>query len=395
MSRLAPALVLLASLAVGGHVSAADPAVTPAKGKKKKKADRAAADAAAKEAEAARAAELAKAEAEPATTALIELQDDPELAAMVAALDADTRERLDAMTPEASAALFDRMSSGAELVGDDLVVARGISEAFVRVEDAKLAYQHGDVPIENGMATLHLGDELRFLGPAEAKKVFVDAWNNPPDDSVLGMIVPKHTSPLHPEQGWGVLVTFSADGYVEDDDADDIDYDDLLKEMQQATVDANPERKRQGYPGLRLLGWAEPPHYDAQTHRLYWAQELASDDAPETSLNYAIRVLGRKGVLELNAVAPMPMLPEIKPAMEQVLSRVEFEVGHRYEDFDPDIDQVAAYGIGGLIAGKVLLKTGILAGLLKVLLAAKKFLIIGVVALGAGIKAWFSRKKDA
>jgi uncharacterized membrane-anchored protein len=361
MSRLAPVLVLLASLAVRGEVSAADPADAP--------------------------------EAEPATTALMELTADPELAAMVAALDADTRERLDAMTPEASAAVFDKMNAGEELVGDELAVARGITEAFVRVEDAKLAYQHGDVPIE-GMATLHLGDELRFLGPAEAKKVFVDAWDNPPDDTVLGMIVPADTSPLHPEKGWGVLVTFSADGYVEDDDAEDIDYDELLEEMQKATLDANPERERQGYAALRLIGWAETPHYDAATHRLYWAQQLATNGAPGTSLNYAIRVLGRKGVLELNAVAPMEMLPDIKPAMEQVLSRVEFEAGHRYEDFDPDIDQVAAYGIGGLIAGNVLLKTGVFAGLLKILIAAKKFLILGVLALGAGIKAWFSRKRS-
>jgi uncharacterized membrane-anchored protein len=362
MSRLAPVLVLLASLAVRGEVSAADPADAP--------------------------------EAEPATTALMELTADPELAAMVAALDADTRERLDAMTPEASAAVFDKMNAGEELVGDELAVARGITEAFVRVEDAKLAYQHGDVPIEGGMATLHLGDELRFLGPAEAKKVFVDAWDNPPDDTVLGMIVPADTSPLHPEKGWGVLVTFSADGYVEDDDAEDIDYDELLEEMQKATLDANPERERQGYAALRLIGWAETPHYDAATHRLYWAQQLATNGAPGTSLNYAIRVLGRKGVLELNAVAPMEMLPDIKPAMEQVLSRVEFEAGHRYEDFDPDIDQVAAYGIGGLIAGNVLLKTGVFAGLLKILIAAKKFLILGVLALGAGIKAWFSRKRS-
>lgn len=69
----------------------------------------------------------------------------------------------------------------------------------------------------------------------------------------------------------------------------------------------------------------------------------------------------------------------IKPEMEEVLSTVEFSQGHRYEDFDPDLDSVAAYGIGGLIAGKVLAKAGIFAVLLKFLIAAKKLLIVAAI----------------
>ena len=41
-----------------------------------------------------------------------------------------------------------------------------------------------------------------------------------------------------------------------------------------------------------------------------------------------------------------------------------------YSEFNPDIDTVAAYGIGGLIAGKVLAKAGVLAAGLVLL---KKF----------------------
>jgi uncharacterized membrane-anchored protein len=338
-------------------------------------------------------AETTPVPAEPAPTGLSTLAQDPELAPVLAELDPGTRAELEAMTPAAVEDLFARVGSGSPSAQEQALVA-AFGDAAVRVEDRKLGYQHGDVTLEGGIATLHLGDELRFLAPAEAAKVFVDAWGNPPDPDVLGMIVPNDTSPLHPERGWGVIVTFSRDGYVEDDDAEDLDYDELLEQMKTATEEANPDRQRRGYSPMHLLGWAEPPHYDAATHRLYWAQELTTDDAPASSLNYAIRVLGRRGVLELNAVATMPMLPEVKPAMEQVLERVEFEAGHRYEDFDPDIDQVAAYGIGGLIAGKVLLKTGVLAGLLKILVAAKKFVILGLVALAAGIKAWVSRRKN-
>ena len=114
---------------------------------------------------------------------------------------------------------------------------------------------------------------------------------------------------------------------------------------------------------MRLLGWAEPPHYDGETHRLYWAQELEShmDGDISRDLNYSTRVLGRRGVLALNAVAGMDMLPEIRENMRDVLGRIHFEEGHRYEDFDPDLDDVAAYGIGALILGKLAGKAGFFA----------------------------------
>jgi uncharacterized membrane-anchored protein len=393
--RFLSVAAILFALALGGEARAADPAAGDAPAQTKKKQGKKKKSAKADEAAALEKAAAEAAEAEAPLTALGELlaDPDPEAVALAAELDDDTRDRLDAISPEQLESIFAKLDNGEALSPDEAAIQKGFFAAVVRKSDRQLSYQHGDVSISDGMATLHLGDELRFLAPAEAKKVFVDAWGNPPDPAVLGMIVPKDTSPLDPDRGWGVLVTFSADGYVEDDDAEDLDYDELLEDMQKGTEEGNADRVRQGYSPLHLLGWAEPPHYDGETHRLYWAQKLATDESPEPSLNYAIRVLGRKGVLELNAVAPMPMLAEIKPAMEQVMTQVEFEAGHRYEDFNPDIDEVAAYGIGGLIAGKVLLKTGILAGLLKFLLVAKKFLIVGVVALGAGIKAWFSRKK--
>jgi uncharacterized membrane-anchored protein len=160
-----------------------------------------------------------------------------------------------------------------------------------------------------------------------------------------------------------------------------------------AITSATSARTAQGYPALHLRGWAEPPRYVPEIRSLYWAQELAADGAPEGSLNYAIRVLGRKGVLELNAVGAMSQLPQIKPAMERVYALVEFKQGNRYIDFDPDLDEVAAYGIGGLIAGKVALKAGLFAGLLKLLIAGKKLIFVLAIGLVAGIKGLLGRNK--
>jgi len=61
-----------------------------------------------------------------------------------------------------------------------------------------------------------------------------------------------------------------------------------------------------------------------------------------------------------------------------------------YSDFDPDLDEVAAYGIGALVAGKVMAKTGLLAVALVFL---KKFGVFILIGLGLLFKGLFSRKK--
>jgi uncharacterized membrane-anchored protein len=60
-------------------------------------------------------------------------------------------------------------------------------------------------------ARFDLNDNFRYLGAADARKVLEQLWGNPPDDSVLGMIVPKGRGVLD-DTGWAVVVTYSDDG---------------------------------------------------------------------------------------------------------------------------------------------------------------------------------------
>lgn len=100
------------------------------------------------------------------------------------------------------------------------------------------------------------------------------------------------------------------------------------------------------------------------------------------TLNYEIRALGRKGFLSLTAIGGMAMLDKFNEDRKDILASIDFNDGYPYSDFNPDIDEVAAYGIGGLIAGKVLAKACFFAVLLKFW----KFIAIGAVALFAGFK---------
>ena len=257
---------------------------------------------------------------------------------------------------------------------------------------ASLKQKTGTITLPSGIATLKLNDEFYYLDPADTERLLTDGWGNPPGFKTLGMIVPKAVSPLS-ERGWGVIVSYNNDGHISDEDAAKIDYAELLKQMQEEDVEENKERQKQGYAGLHLLGWAEPPHYDETTHKMYWARTLKADDADQNTLNYSIRVLGREGVLELNAVAAMADLPTIKQELPKVLAFTNFTDGNLYTDFNPSTDKLASYGLAALVAGGIAAKAGLFAKIGIFLLAAKKFLVIGVVALFAVIRKLFNRNK--
>lgn len=256
----------------------------------------------------------------------------------------------------------------------------------------QLDRQTGAISLLDGVATLNIPEEFYFLDAEDAETVLVDIWGNPPGQGVLGMIFPANYSPLDYDS-WAVTLDYVDDGYVSDDDAHDIDYDDLLEDMQDDTRDANADREAAGYGAVELLGWAEPPHYDSVNKQLYWAKELAFDGTEDTVLNYEIRTLGRRGMLMMTFIAGSHQLDAISASRATVLGLAEFNEGSRYADFDPDIDEVAAYGLGALVAGKVAAKAGILGALLLILKKFGIFFLIGLAAFGKKIKGLFSRKK--
>jgi uncharacterized membrane-anchored protein len=258
--------------------------------------------------------------------------------------------------------------------------------------EATLGYQTGTISLSNGMATLHLPKSFRYIGPESSRRLLTEGWDNPPDsaEDTLGMLIPSGVSPLATE-GWGIIIRYEENGYVNDKDAASIDYPQLLKQMQESAAAANEERHEQGFESVRLVGWAEPPSYDPAVHKLVWAKELVFGDDPDHTLNYNIRVLGRRGVLVLNAVAGMNQLPSIRSQTRDLLAAVEFSEGHRYTDFLPGKDKAASYGITGLIVGATAAKAGFFKVLWLGILGFKKAIVVGLVALGAAIKRFFGR----
>lgn len=246
-----------------------------------------------------------------------------------------------------------------------------------------LSFQQGRVLLPGGIGEITVPRGFRYLDTAQSRRVLTQLWGNPNGES-LGMLFPADRGPLS-EDNWAYCISYDPTGYVKDDDADDIDYKELLEELQADTEEENKGREAAGYGPVHLLGWAADPYYDKDAKVLHWAQALRFGAKADTTLNYNVRVLGRKGVLVLNAVGEPRQLSQIKASIPGLLGGVKFVKGQQYADFDAGIDEVAAYGIGGLVAGKVLAKVGFFALILKFW----KVGLLAVAGLWAAVKRYF------
>lgn len=249
-------------------------------------------------------------------------------------------------------------------------------------------YQHGEVKLPDGNATIFVPEGFGYLDPTQAKRVLEELWGNPPAPT-LGMLIPESEGVMG-ENSWAFEITYDEIGFVEDDDAADTDYDELLTTMKTDAIEENKMRATQGYPEITFHGWASKPFYDPNMKVLHWAKDVEFAEAGYHTLNYNVRILGRKGVMVLNAIGRMDQLQPIAATIPHVMNSLKFDEGFQYKDFDSDVDEVAAYTIGGLVAGKVLAK----AGLFAVLAKFGKVIIIGIGAALAAFWRFFRGRKQ-
>ncbi len=264
-----------------------------------------------------------------------------------------------------------------------------LRDSYIDSVASSYSFRHGTVALDNGVATLEVPAGFKFLDKDQSRSVLVDLWGNPSAEGVLGMVFPEGDD-VFADSSYAFVVQYDEIGYVKDDDADDIDYDDLLKQLQEEEVEENKQRASMGYEPVYTVGWAAQPFYDKERKILHWAKELQfGDSAAGNTLNYNVRVLGRKGVLILNAVSSMGQLGMVQQHVPEVLGIVQFNDGYKYEQFDSNVDEVAAWTIGGLVAGKVLAK----AGLFAIIAKFGKVIVLGLLAAGGAIWRFFGGKE--
>ena len=251
---------------------------------------------------------------------------------------------------------------------------------FIDSVDKALNYKTGKVSLTQQNVLLDIPSGFKFLNAEQTKLVFNKVYVNPYDPTILGSIWPEK-SKIYDGDSYVFTIKYHDDGYIKDDDAKEIDYNDLLKTMKESQIETNKERVASGYEQVQIIGWAKSPFYDEKTKILHWAKEAKFGDNTSNVLNYEVRILGRKGYLSMTAVANMKELPLVNADIDKVLGMASFTEGNRYSDFNSSSDRIAEYTIGGLIAGKILAKVGFFALIAKFF----KFIVVGVIAIVVGV----------
>jgi uncharacterized membrane-anchored protein len=231
------------------------------------------------------------------------------------------------------------------------------------------------------VAQLDLAAGYVFLDGKDARTL-LEAAGNTPDGSEVGLVAPAAE-----DQNWFVIFDYSEVGYVSDAEKDKIDAAALLEGIKEGTEASNEVRKEKGVPGLHVVGWQQPPSYDAGTHNLSWAI-LAKDDTGDQVVNFNIRILGRRGYVSATLVDDPSKIAAARPHLDRILADFSYKSGNKYAEFRPG-DKVAEYGLVALMAGgagAAAAKTGLLASLGKVLAKAGKAVVLLVVGAIAALR---------
>lgn len=263
-------------------------------------------------------------------------------------------------------------------------------------EAASTVATHGptEIPLLE-QASLKLPAENIFIPQPQASRI-MRALGNTVDSRFVGLVIPADSS-----QGWFVTIDFTKSGYVRDDEAKSWNADELLSQLKEGTEAANQDRVSRGFPAIEVIGWAQPPTYDTDVHKLVWAATLKDRDptpdpnaAPnydDITVNYNTYALGREGFFELNLITAYNALTANRPYAHTLLAGLNYLPGKRYTDFVEGTDNVAAYGIGALIAGGIAKKLGLF-GLIAVFLAkAWKLIALAVMGVFWSIAKLFRR----
>lgn len=163
---------------------------------------------------------------------------------------------------------------------------------------------------------------------------------------------------------WSVEVTRLATGHVIDGGR--LDAEALLAQLA---------------PQGRCRSWRLPPRYDTTRRALAW--ELTCDGDPAPLVELHLRVLGRQGVVALDARVPADRAAEARLQLLSLRMALPFADGARYEDYQPGRDPVAPGGLSALIApGAVPGSTADRLPVGRALAGAAAILVLALFALG-------------
>src|SRR5262245_39939867 len=246
------------------------------------------------------------------------------------------------------------------------------------------------------VAQVSVPPSCRFTDARGAKK-FMELTQNPASGGEQGVLLCMDAT--RDSSRWFVVFTFDKSGFVKDDEKTSLDAAAILETLKRGTNAGNEERRSRGWPELEVTGWEKAPYYDATTNNLTWATRVREKGSNSESVNHAVRLLGREGVMNVDLVADPEQFASAVTDFNKILTGYAYTPGHRYSEWRSG-DKVAEYGLTALIAGgagAAAVKLGLFGKLWKLIvvafLALKKLLIVAVVAVVGFFRRLFSKRK--
>ncbi|HDR0672795.1 hypothetical protein PMCNE_05850 [Pasteurella multocida] len=256
-----------------------------------------------------------------------------------------------------------------------------------------------------GPATIPLADQATFalpagmiFLPAEEANQYMELIGNNQILGRLGIVMDDNE-----DSEWIADILFDDVGYVSDKEARKWDAQALFTALREGDEEQNKIRRERGIAEIEMVDWIQKPTYDEKNNRLIWAvnlKEVGPYANPEldNTINYNTYVLGREGYIELGFITGEDRIKAEQHIAQDLLSRIRFNTGKRYADFDPATDAVYEHGLTSLIGGITLAtKLGLFAVITAFVAKFWKLLVVALLVLGFVLKGlWRNKaKKEA
>lgn len=229
------------------------------------------------------------------------------------------------------------------------------------------------------VAQIRISEAQVFAGSEDTRRL-MEAMENPTSGDELGFVAPQ-------DLGWFMVFEFDDVGFVKDDEKGTLDAEAMLNAIKEGTEQSNVERRRRGWPTMKILGWEQEPRYNETTHNLEWA--IRGEANGHTVINHNTRLLGRGGVMRVTLVTDPEALVTNLPQFVSTMAGFEFKQGHRYAEYRQG-DKLAKYGLTALVVGgatAVAVKSGLFKWLWK-------GLVVVVLVVGASVRNLFGRRRS-
>ena len=257
------------------------------------------------------------------------------------------------------------------------------------VEDEEAAYEQifaqaieGPTNIKlSNQATFELPEGMFFL-PRNAAQDYMDLIGNSRLPSRLGIVMADD------DIEWYADILFENVGYISDKDAKNWNAEDMLEDIREGDEEQNKICRERGIPELQMTGWIEKPTYDEKNQRLVWSLsfkevgENVTDEGVPNVVNYNTYVLGREGYIELSFITDEQAIRTEKLIAQNLLSRIRFNSGKLYSEYNAVTDKAAEYGLAALIGGgAVVKKLGLFGIIAAFLVKFWKVIVLVLVAI--------------